>query len=94
MISYEVVIQQLEKQIVDAKSAKGEQQIREALTAVRALCDVVLAQPIRDQQPRIQEMTLNPVIQQVLTVDSIAPAANASKIKEDDGANGDSIFDF
>ncbi|MFJ7954093.1 YwdI family protein [Lysinibacillus sp. NPDC096418] len=88
MISYQAVLLQLEKQLDEAKKASSEQQIRESLTAVRALCDVVLAQPLDGAklQPKNipQMLTQSPTQQMVSTV----------KIDEEDGANGDSLFDF
>lgn len=88
MISYQAVLQQLEKQLDEAKKASSEQQIRESLTAVRALCEVVLAQPTEGlkTQPKHspQMLTQGPTQQMVYT----------AKIDEEDGANGDSLFDF
>lgn len=88
MISYQTVLQQLEKQLDEAKKATGEQQIRESLTAVRALCDVVLAQSVETSktQPKHtpQMLTQVPTPQMVYT----------AKIDEEDEANGDSLFDF
>lgn len=88
MISYQAILQQLEKQLDEAKKASSEQQIRESLTAVRALCDVVLAQPAegaKSQPKHIPQMlTQSPTQQMVYT----------AKIDEEDGANGDSLFDF
>ena len=88
MISYQTILQQLEKQLDEAKKATGEQQIRESLTAVRALCDVVLEQSVETSktQPKHapQMLTQVPTQQMVYT----------AKINEEDGANGDSLFDF
>ena len=42
MITNERIIEEMERQLSFAKSAKDDQTVREALTAVRALCQVVL----------------------------------------------------
>ncbi|HBT71050.1 MAG TPA: uracil-DNA glycosylase [Lysinibacillus sp.] len=88
MIPYQAVIQQLEKQLSGAKNAGNDQQIREALTAIRALCDVVLDSP--NDTPAI---TTPKHIPQMLVSESKQATLYTSKIEED-GANGDSIFDF
>ena len=88
MISYQTVLQQLEKQLNEAKNATGEQQIRESLTAVRALCDVVLAQSAEVSK------TLPKHIPQMLTQGPTQQMLYTAKMDEEDGANGDSLFDF
>lgn len=80
MISYQAVLQQLEKQVDEAKKATSEQQMRESLTAVRALCDVVLARPAEGSQTQHKPIPKMPTI--------------SAKMEEEDGANGDSLFDF
>ena len=92
MISYEAIIAQIELTVQQAKHAQSEQQMREQLTAVQALCEVVLGQRasrIPDQlvQQRQEEQSFPvqaPVMQQ----------ANASSKLQELDANGDSIFDF
>ena len=84
MISYQAVLQQLEKQLDEAKKATDEQQMRESLTAVRALCDVVLARPAEGSQTQHKHIPQMPTPQIINTV----------KMEEEDGANGDSLFDF
>ena len=83
MISYEAIIAQIEQAVQQAKHAQSEQQMREQLTAVKALCEVVLGQQALVQQ-RQEVQPVAPVMQQANT---------SSKLQEPD-ANGDSIFDF
>lgn len=88
MISYQTILQQLEKQLDEAKKATGEQQIRESLTAVRALCDVVLAQSVEVSKTQPKH------IPQMLTQGPTQQVHYTAKMEEEDGANGDSLFDF
>ncbi|WP_054768736.1 YwdI family protein [Lysinibacillus parviboronicapiens] len=88
MISYQAILQQLEKQLADAKQAASEQQIRETLSAIRALCDVVLDSSV--ELPKAQPKHLP----QMLATEPTPPSLYTAKVEEDDGANGDSIFDF
>ncbi|MEK5230631.1 YwdI family protein [Lysinibacillus sp. FSL K6-0232] len=88
MIPYQAVIQQLEKQLSGAKNAGNDQQIREALIAIRALCDVVLESP-----NHTASITPSKPLPQMLVSETKPSSLYTSKIEEDD-ANGDSIFDF
>ena len=80
MISKEALLQALANEL-QAAQAGDEQATREALIAMRTLCDVALK----------VKPTAKPVapMQQV----SIVPTIQPTRIEED-GANGDSIFDF
>ena len=87
MITYEAVLTQMEQALVQAKNAQNEQQMREQLTAIKALCDIVL-------QQKAPKVAVAPVVQQVpmMPQTQIAPMSQV-KMQESD-ANGDSIFDF
>ena len=82
MISYEVLLNQIEKHVNNAKTAPSDQIMREQLTAVRALCDVLL----NNEQKVVAGEQGFPQVQQQL------PVQSTSLRKEE--ANGDSIFDF
>ena len=90
MISKETLIQQLEQYVAAAKQAGTEQQFREQLVAVRALCDAALATGASQQPVRIQQLTEQPMLVPVSQPVQTMPSA---KLQESD-ANGDSIFDF
>ncbi|SES02405.1 YwdI family protein [Psychrobacillus sp. OK032] len=84
MISYEHIFMQIDKQLQQAKITGNEQTKREALAAIRALCDLAL-ESVPSTSPQassvVQAVSIAPTIQQ--------PVA----LKEDD-ANGESLFDF
>lgn len=88
MISYETLLAQLEKYVEQAKLANNEQQFREALVAVSALCDVALQLPTNAVQP-LPKVGQSEQIAHV----NLAQLTGQSTLKEDD-ANGESIFDF
>lgn len=81
MISYDVLLKQLEQHVLQAKNAVHEQEMREHLSAVRALCDVVLT---AQSKPQIAALP------QVMTPQTTAQATPL----QENGANGDSLFDF
>ncbi|MEK5183914.1 YwdI family protein [Solibacillus sp. FSL W7-1324] len=90
MITYESIVKQIEKLTSEAAQAATEQQAREKLAAIRALCDVVLDEKISSPKPAsINSMSTtisSPVYSQPVAIP-------AQKLEEDD-ANGDSLFDF
>lgn len=78
MIPLDRVLIEMEKQLSAAKNAGDEQSMREALSAIRSLCEVALS-PERPPATRKLQVQHAPSVKQQL-------------IEED--ANGDSIFDF
>lgn len=83
MISNRQILLQIEKQLQEAKSATGEQPIRESLAAIKALCEVALTVP----------QTESPTVFQTASVKAATITAPSVPLKEDD-ANGESLFDF
>lgn len=79
MISSEQLLAEMDQQVHLAKQATSEQTRREAVAAVRALCNVLL----RDDKPLPVETQASP---------SIATWSE-QPIQEAD-ANGESLFDF
>ena len=97
MIRNEQIISVIEKHLVQAKLAKTNGEMREQLVAIKALCDVLLMNDIEPSTTKPVQK-LQPVqplqnIQHVQTLPS-QPISSSSKLDEEDGANGDSIFDF
>ena len=82
MIPMERVVAEMERQLLTAKTAGDEQSIREALSAIRSLCEVALS----------SENSSNPVPLK-LNVQQSPSVIRHEKLQEED-ANGDSIFDF
>lgn len=97
MISLDMIITQLEQQLTTAKNSQTEQQKRESLAAIRALCDVALQSPTQKTQvaevymekPKYEQQTQ--IIQQSAPI--ISTPNQVNKLQEED-ANGDSLFDF
>lgn len=86
MITTSQILLQIEKHIHAAKIASTNQARRDEFVAMKTLCEAYLS------TEHVQLETKNAVpknIQPLATVNQL----NVTKI-EDDGANGDSIFDF
>ena len=92
MITYETIVKQIEKLTAEAAHAATEQQAREKLTAIRALCDVVLDEKVSSPKPAsINSMSMSTTLSTPVYTQPVA--IPAQKLEEDD-ANGDSLFDF
>lgn len=81
MISYEAIVQQIEKHVAQAKQQQSEAALREQLTAIHTLCEIVL------QTGEKQALTASPNVQ------TRAAIVTSTKLEESD-ANGESLFDF
>lgn len=90
MITYETIIKQIEKLTTEAAHAATEQQAREKLAAIRALCDVVLDEKFSSPKSASINSVSTTISSPVYTQPVAIPA---QKLDEDD-ANGDSLFDF
>lgn len=102
MISHEIIIAEIDKHLLQAKHAQNEQETREALSAVRALCDVVLTKSpgvatTTSRQLGMQDIQVvqarNTQLPQQMAQTQIPASVTTNKLHEVD-ANGDSIFDF
>lgn len=94
MISPEQLLLEMERQVSLAKQAANEQERREAVSAVRSLCNVLLNDsakpPLSSGYPKVQQLaSANPAPIQAQPVVSL----NEQPLQEED-ANGESLFDF
>lgn len=87
MISYNTLLNEIEKHLQLAKSTNQNQQLREQLSAIRALCDVGLVQQTNEETT--MQINTSSLSQQMITNIPSSP----TKWDEEDG-KGASIFDF
>lgn len=92
MISYEAVLAQMEQLVQNATHAHNEQHMREQVTAVKALCEVILGQAGSMPQQLTSAVHAAPAIQKSQNL-LVQQPVSTEKLQEPD-ANGDSIFDF
>ncbi|KZN99892.1 YwdI family protein [Pseudobacillus badius] len=92
-ISHLSVLKKIEEEIRQARLAEKSGSMKQHIYTVRTLCDMLLDEPDKagtgvvrpEPQPISSQVTQQPA----------QPAFNqAEKLQTDDGANGDSIFDF
>lgn len=86
MITTSQILLQIEKHIHAAKAASSNQAIRDEFVAMKTLCEAYLStEHVQLETKNVVPTTTKPLT----TVNQL----NVTKIEED-GANGDSIFDF
>jgi hypothetical protein len=87
MIPIERILEEMERHLRAAKSAADSAAQRESLAAIRALSEAALGNRPHNRMPEVKPVPL------AAPADphGISPAAIK---REEDGANGDSIFDF
>jgi len=96
-ISHKLILNKIDEKVKAAKAASSTTQLREHVIAVKTLCELLLDSPESDRNVGgFEGKTNNPIPlnapssvekKQVLTF-------SEKKLETDDGANGDSIFDF
>lgn len=84
MISYEQIASEIERQLHSVRSTADERTMREAFSAIRALCEVALSARESD--------LIQPKMLSASNVQS--PTRVEGKLLTEDDANGGSIFDF
>jgi hypothetical protein len=96
-ISHVSLINKMEQELSKAKKAERAQNIREHLHSIKALCEVMLENESLQSGPALStnnavqpQMTTQLGNQQPQTV----RISEESKLETDDGANGDSLFEF
>ncbi len=90
MISYDRILLEMSHQLHVAQKTSNEQEVREAVAAIRSLCEVVLggqAEKKVQVKPQASVLSQAPIAQ-------VPTSLEAKPLVEEDGANGGSLFDF
>lgn len=94
-ISYQSLLNKMGEKINEARLENADAKIREHVQAIKTLCEVILEETSGDVR---REEYVKPVQTQSLptqpTVVVSQPNTLEKKLQTDDGANGDSLFDF
>lgn len=90
MISQQAIFSQMELKLQQAKQAQTEAQMREALSALQVLCNVVLDSTEIETKPVVQPTMPTQIIPQ----QTLQTTQQPQQAKSFDDANGASIFDF
>ena len=93
-VSSDKVLNKMASEIAKAKSSEG-QQSKAHLLVVRALCDLLLdeqVEPSTYREPEIQSQVIGS--QPMTTVQPVMPVSGEPVYIKEEGANGNSLFDF
>lgn len=90
MVPIERITEEMERRLHEAKTARDEGQRREAFAAIRSLAEVALGGRPQSRMPEVKPMPLSGP----QPLPGVQPVPQAAPKREEDGANGDSIFDF
>ncbi|WP_075618430.1 YwdI family protein [Paenisporosarcina indica] len=86
MIPLSRVLAEIDKHASAAKLRGDDQSIRDSLLAIRALCDVALSEQVEFRSVAAPIRVEQP--------SSTIPSVSSGERMKEDGANGDSLFDF
>ncbi len=89
-IHIHTLLRKMGEELDRAKSSSNEAQVREKIYTIKALCEVILAEE-ETRTPAVQPIQATPSIGVENLGTAIIPG---KKLEVEDGANGDSIFDF
>ncbi|EJS61200.1 YwdI family protein [Bacillus nitratireducens] len=93
-VSSDKVLNKMASEITKAKSSEG-QKSKEHLLVVRALCDLLLdeqVEPSTYREPQVQSQIIGS--QPITTVQPVMPVSGEPVYIKEEGANGNSLFDF
>ncbi|AYF09320.1 YwdI family protein [Bacillus paramobilis] len=93
-ISSDKILNKMVNEIAKAKSSEG-QQSKEHVLVVRALCDLLLDEQVESstyREPQIQSQVIGS--QPITTVQPVMPVSGEPVYIKEEGANGNSLFDF
>ncbi|KAB2459087.1 YwdI family protein [Bacillus sp. CH126_4D] len=93
-ISSDKILNKMANEIAKAKSSEG-QKSKEHVLVVRALCDLLLDEQVESsayKEPQIQSQIIGS--QPITTVQPVMPVSGEPVYIKEEGANGNSLFDF
>ncbi|ALQ70875.1 hypothetical protein COK00_13085 [Bacillus cereus] len=93
-ISSDKILNKMANEIAKAKSSEG-QKSKDHLLVVRALCDLLLDEQVESstyREPQIQSQVIG--TQPITTVQPVMPVSGEPVYIKEEGANGNSLFDF
>ena len=88
-VSYRTILRKMEEHIATAKEQDSAAKMREHVQAIKALCEVILDSEQKQEIPSV--IRPQPL---ATSISSGSLSLGEKKLEPEDGANGDSIFDF
>lgn len=88
-ISYQVLLNKMGEKVNEAKRETSDTKIREHIQAIKTLCEVMLEESSSVGSEQAYSRPVQPI-----SVSTVTNTLMEKKLETDDGANGDSLFDF
>jgi len=89
-ISINKLLDKMEVELMEAKGLDSDAKVRERIYAIKSLCELVLEESTHTKNVPIRTTTSIPTTPVIGSVEM----PKHSRVVEEDGANGDSLFDF
>jgi len=93
-ISYQVLLNKMGEKVNEAKRETSDTKIREHLQAIKTLCEVMLEESISVGSEPAYSRPVQPISVSTPKAVTATNTLMEKKLETDDGANGDSLFDF
>jgi hypothetical protein len=98
-ISVQKLLAKIEAELKQAKNSQKEENLREKIYSIKILCELILDEQHEKSEESwstaaIQKPAPGQQIYQPQVVQQPAVMPQPKKLEIDDGANGDSLFDF
>ncbi|WP_036182403.1 YwdI family protein [Ureibacillus manganicus] len=94
MITFQTLLQTIEKHTKLAQNTENEQEIREQFIAIRTICELALTEQGSNISVTKQQFEQQIIPQTVQLNSTTQSSLSSNPLKEQDGANGSSLFDF
>lgn len=94
MITFQTLLQTIEKHTKLAQNTENEQEIREQFIAIRTICELALTEQSSNISVTKQHFEQQIIPQTVQLNSTTQSSLSSNPLKEVDGANGSSLFDF
>lgn len=93
-ISYEKLLEKMELELKKARAAKGAVQIKGHIYALKTLAELMLEEEKMDYREPSLPLRQPPVMPVSPVVSEPIQAIHSKPLETEDGANGNSLFDF
>jgi hypothetical protein len=94
-ISVKKLLAKIEEELQLAKNSPQEESLREKIYSIKILCELILAEKHPVAAQTIQPVMPQPTgFNQQQVFQQPVPINQPKKLEVEDGANGDSLFDF
>ncbi|XJZ27194.1 YwdI family protein [Bacillota bacterium Lsc_1132] len=93
MIAIEKLLAKMEAELQLAKTSSKEENLREKIYSIKIICELILEEKTTVRRNEVISST-SPAVYPSVASQPMSALNQAKKLETEDGANGDSLFDF